>query len=132
MALKRLTLPDGQWADLLEKPRHEDYAAIVAAAESVFAGDMADSEFNLVVGRRYCKAWHVLTDDGWHDDVTDWAPADPDVTDAIVTEALNRWDEWQDQRVPLVERRRRTTRRTPSTPSDDGSAGTPSSSETPS
>ena len=108
--LKRLDLPDGQWADLLVKPKHEDYVAIMQSAEGE-----SGVEWLLTLGRRFCKAWLVRGEDGTPLAVDDWGGADPDITDAICTEAWNRYTEWDDGRVPLVTRRRRTPRPTPPT-----------------
>jgi hypothetical protein len=126
--LKRLDLPDGQWADLLVKPTHADYVAILEAAEAASTGAGTWVQWALVIGRRYCKAWLVRGPDGSPLDVNDWGPADPDITDAICTEAQNRYGEWSESRSPLVTRRQRTPRlpETPSPRSDDTSEDAPS------
>lgn len=131
MATKRMTLPDGQWADLLVRPLHEDYVAILEAAEQA-AGPLGSvTDWHVAIGQRYCKAWLVRDEDGAELSVSDWSKADPDITDAICTEALNRWDEWQEQRVPLVARRQRRSRSVASeTPSEPTSTASPSSSPT--
>jgi hypothetical protein len=126
MALKRLELPDGQWADLLVRPKHEDYVAIVEAAEEAERGLGTIVRWYDTMGRRFCKAWSVRGDDGQPLDLNDWDKADPDITDAITTEARNRWDEWQEARVPLVARRPRRPRETPPTPSAPTSEDSPS------
>lgn len=131
MALKRLSLPDGQWADLLVRPLHEDYVAILEAAEQASGVMGTMTEWHVTIGRQYCKAWSVHDENGVALDVSDWGKADPDITDAICTEALNRWDEWQEQRVPLVARRgRRSTPKASETPSEPTSADDQSSSPT--
>jgi hypothetical protein len=129
--VKRLELPDGQWADLIEKPKHADYVAIVEAAEEAARGTGSWVLWAETVGRRFCKAWLVRGDDGQPLDVNDWSNADPDITDAICTEAQNRWGEWEANRVPLVTRRPRPKNRSgTSTPSDAGPEGSPSPSPT--
>jgi len=103
MALRRLDLPDGQWADLLIRPRHAEYLAIIEAAEDARAGRETEAHAMLVVGREYTKAWHVRDpESGTPLDLSDWGPADPNITDAICTEAFSRWKEWDASRVPLV------------------------------
>ena len=126
--LKRLELPDGQWADLLVKPTHADYVAILEAAEAASTGEGTWVQWALVIGRRYAKAWLVRGPDGSPLDLADWGPADPDVTDAICTEAQNRYQEWSESRVPLVTRRPRTPRKpeTPEAPSEATSEVSPS------
>jgi hypothetical protein len=120
--LRRLDLPDGQWADLLERPLHEDYVAILEAAEDATRGGGTWVRWAETLGRRYVKAWSVRGDDGQPLALSDWPKADPDITDAICTEAQNRWQAWQAGRVPLVTRLPRPSR--PSvleTPSGDTS-----------
>jgi hypothetical protein len=110
--VKRLDLPDGQWADLVEKPTHGDYVAILEAAEDAATGRGSAVAWQETIGRRFTKAWHVRSADGsLLSDVDDWDPVDPDITDAIITEAQNRWDDWQANRRPLVTRRTKRSRR---------------------
>lgn len=128
MSLKRLDLPDGQWADLLERPLHEDYVAILEAAEDAARGGGTWVRWAETLGRRYCKAWSVRGDDGAPLDLKDWGRADPDITDAICTEAQNRYQAWEASRVPLVARLPRPARSSaPATPSADTSGDNPSS-----
>ena len=132
MRLKRLDLPDGQWADLAVRPSHSDYIAIIEAAEDAANGTGSIAGWYETMGKRYCKAWSIRNDEGQPVDIKDWSGVDdPDLTDAIITEARNRWDEWQEQRVPLVARRERQSRReAPETPSEPGSEASPSPSQT--
>lgn len=103
MALKRLELPDGQWADMLIVPRHAEYLAIIETAEDAARGRDTEAHAMLVIGQQYTKAWSVRDPEtGAALTLADWGPADPDITDAICTEAFARWKEWDTSRVPLV------------------------------
>ncbi len=103
MAIERLELPDGQWADQLVKPRHAEYVAITKAAEAAEAGESDWTEWALTVGREFTKRIHIVDEEGDDLPVADWSKADPDITDAICTEAQNRYRDWQVNRpVPLV------------------------------
>ena len=129
MALKRLDLPDGQWADQILKPRHAEYLAIIEAAEDARRGRDTEAHAMLVIGQQYTKAWNVRDPEtGVALDLADWGPADPDITDAICTEAFARWKDWDTSRVPLVTPwlQRVLERRTAESSSADGSADNPS------
>ena len=125
MSLKRLDLPDGQWADLLERPYHAEYLAILEASERAVRGDATWAEWAFTLGRQYTKVWGLRGDDGQAIDLKDWSKVDPDLVDAICTEAQNRWREWQAARVPLVARRDVSPRPTPGEPSPDTSPAAP-------
>lgn len=132
MSLLRLDLPDGQWADLLVKPSHAEYLAIIEAAEDASRGRDTEAHAMLVLGQQYCKAWNVRhPETGAPLDLSDWSPADPDITDAICTEAFARWKEWDESRVPLVTPwLQRVLQRLASEPSGDTSGDSPSTSPT--
>lgn len=128
MAIKRLDLPDGQWADLLVKPHHGEYVEISRAAEAAEDGSGSWTDWALEVGRQFTKRWHVVDEEGQDLDIADWSKADPDITDAICTEAQNRWGEWAAARVPLVKARRAArSSTTPDEPSTDTPTEAPSS-----
>ncbi len=117
MTTERLELPDGQWADLLVKPRHEEYLAISEAHELALRGESTMVRWALEVGRQFCKKWLVKDEDGQAVDISDWSLVDPDITDAICTEAQNRWRDWSRQRRPLVRSGRRFAATSPEQPS---------------
>lgn len=102
MATERLELPDGQWADLLVKPRHAEYLAIIEAAERAEDGTGTWAEWALTIGQQYTTAWRVTLEGGDPAPLDDWSGVDPDITDAICTEAQSRWREWSANRRPLV------------------------------
>jgi hypothetical protein len=133
MALSRLPLPDGQWADLLLVPRHAEYITIIEAAEDASRGRETEAHAMLVVGQQYTKAWSVRDPEtGAALSLSDWGPADPDITDAICTEAFARWKEWDTSRTPLVTPwwQRVLSKLTPESSSPDTPRDSPSSSPT--
>jgi len=129
--IERLELPDGQWADQLVRPRHREYVAIIEAAEDAQRGRDTWTNWALVVGREFTKAWYIRGEDGQALPFGDWSLADPDLTDAMCTEAQNRWHAWYEGRRPLVlPRPRRSDPMTLGTSSGDTSAEGPSGSGT--
>ena len=112
MTLKRLDLPDGQWADLLVKPKHAEYFAILEAYEDAVRGRGTMVRWALTVGEQYTKAWGIRGEDGQPVKDGDWPALEPDYSDAICTEAQNRYQEWSENRVPLVTPRPRRASRT--------------------
>ena len=121
--LERLDLPDGQWADLLVRPRHAEYVAIKRVAE----GD-SEVDWQLEMARQFTKDWLVRDEDGKEASLKDWSKIDPDITDAIFQEALNRWLEWSVRRIPLVKARLTlpSSSETSESSSDDTSTEAPS------
>jgi len=128
--LKRLDLPDGQWADLLVKPHHSEYLAIIEAFEDAARGRETMARWAFIVGREYTKAWHIRGEDGALIEYPDWDALDPDYTDALCTEAQNRWHEWSEKRRPLVMRRPRSNGS--SDPETTEAPSAPTSAEAPS
>ena len=121
--LKRFELPDGQWADMLVEPKHEDYVAILQAQEVAADGTSTIVEWKVTVGHRFTKAWSVRGEAG-ELKVDDWSQADPRITMAICDEAIVRWKEWEAARPPLVPRKP-SLPETSETPSGDTSEDTP-------
>jgi hypothetical protein len=121
--LKRLDLPDGQWADLLAKPRHAEHVAITEAAEEAERRLGTWTRWAMVVGQQYTKAWSIRDEEGQPVKDGDWSRLDPDIADAICTEAQNRYAEWQAGRVPLVTRRVPSPSAETPAPSSDATSG---------
>lgn len=125
--LKRLDLPDGQWADLLVKPRHAEYIAVKEALEDALRGRDSVANYEFVMGREFTKGWRIRAEDGTDVAFGDWATLDPDISETICNEAHNRWLDWDESRIgPLVKARPRVDRATPAPSSADTSEETPS------
>ena len=104
--VERLTLPDGQWADLSTRLTWGQYQRINAALIGLDDGSTPDHvlEVASIWARVYTQGWSVRGIDGapleLADDAWDKAPAD--TIEDITREAQRRWREWRSSRSPLV------------------------------